>query len=275
MKIYTLHGIVDQFEQEKQTCRNYISHESLQAYLANRKDIFVAWEEFETEGDVITVDDATKAGADACKLLRSFGHEVIFFVNPWQIMMGTPYFFSLLDILIDDRKVQHIHFDGEFYDLNKRPELQKFRKVCKKILMMMPPSDAADYCQSTIAETLQVSSFSIPEHLRPTTLNELLELKSSGVRIESHGWSHRSIVSFTVDQHVDDIRQTSEWFSKELLIHTTLYAVPFGYPAVDKRVQAKMPESCFLLDPEQPNGYVGDRCWNRLDLNDEIKKLPA
>ena len=73
---------------------------------------FAGWSADGTGGDVLTVDDATCAGADACLTARRLGHEVMFFVNPFQIASGQPYFFSLLDAIIDARTAASVTYPG-------------------------------------------------------------------------------------------------------------------------------------------------------------------
>ncbi len=271
MTIHTLHGIVDVFYPYKQTCRNYVSRDSLKDYLLSRVEPYTTWKGDATQGDVITVDDSTHAGANACMLIRSFGYPVIFFVNPWQVVTGENYFFSILDSAIDNRRSQDVFFNGLRFDLRDAVQVQKFRKHCKNLLMILPAAEAVTTVSTTIAELLNSDDIGPPEHTRPVSLCELHALKNIGVRIESHGWSHRNISAFTNEDLLRDLCLTSDWLKNELSIEASLYAVPFGFPDIPVEVRKNMKEEYFLLEDKMPAGKSGTKCWNRLDLSGCLK----
>src|SRR4051794_11118511 len=88
---FLLHGIVDRYVHGAHAYRSYVPREAFAHYLQSRRGPFRAWDGSPGGDDVLTVDDATRAGANACTLARRLGHEVIFFVNPYQIATGEPY----------------------------------------------------------------------------------------------------------------------------------------------------------------------------------------
>src|SRR5262245_55438790 len=101
--VYLIHGVVDHWSPGKSALRNYVPRAAFESYLAARESPFVGWSERKQTDDVLTVDDSTRAAAEACHLARKLGHQVIFFVNPLQIATGLPYFFSLFDSIVDNR----------------------------------------------------------------------------------------------------------------------------------------------------------------------------
>lgn len=271
MAIHTLHGIVDAFMPGQQICRNYVPREALFKYLSNRKDQYVDWEGDDTKGDIITVDDSTKAGADACLLIRSLGHKVIFFVNPWQIIAKDPYFFTLLDASIDKREAQLVYYNKTYFNMKEASRLRDFRKECKRVLMMMAPSTALITVCDVIAKLLAVRDLESPQHLRPITLEELHELKNAGVRIESHGWSHINISAFSKTELIKDLEQTYDWLKNQLSVSSCLYAVPFGFPEINIEPRQSIMKEYFLLDQKLPLGKIASNCWNRTDLCEQIQ----
>src|SRR4051794_17567364 len=99
-----LHGVVDEWCPTLLSHRLYVSAASFRDYLARRGEQYLPWSVNGPVGDILTIDDATHAGGSACIIARELGHEVIFFVNPANIESGRPYFFSVLDAHIDNRR---------------------------------------------------------------------------------------------------------------------------------------------------------------------------
>lgn len=269
MAIHTLHGIVDEFVPKQQLCRNYVSRNSLEKYLIERNEPYFDWKSDRTEGDVITIDDSTRAGADACMLLRSLGFPVIFFINPWQIINSENYFFSLLDGYIDNRKKDIFFFEGSTFDLTDYSQVRKFRKKCKNTLMLLSASEAVREVSTSIANILGVTQMQLPDYTRPVNTDELIELRDNGVRIESHGWDHRNISTFSNQALMDDLTSTKTWLKNELGVESSLYAIPFGFPDLPQGLGNN--SEYFLLEDALPQMKLTNCAWNRMDLSDHLQ----
>jgi hypothetical protein len=270
MTAYLLHGIVDEWAQGRQIYRNYVSRASLEAHLMGRASPYGAWNADDPDGDVLTIDDATRAGADACRLARRLGHEVIFFVNPFQVATGEPYYFSLLDAFLDARTVERATFTDEAFDLAAPGELRRFRKKARAILMARPASEAVAATRE-IAQLLGADGAELPAHAVPPSLDELCGLRDAGVRIESHGWSHVDIAALDDAAFIEHIVRARDWLRSELAVCSSLYAVPFGLCDIPPERRYLIEGAYFLADPSRPLGQLGPRCWNRRDLTDLLQ----
>src|SRR5687768_446318 len=88
MTVYLMHGVVHHWSQSALVHRNYVPLAAFELHLRQRKTPYVRWSAGWPSEDVLTVDDATRGGAEACSIARQLGHEVIFFVNPLQVSTG-------------------------------------------------------------------------------------------------------------------------------------------------------------------------------------------
>ena len=131
MTIFLLHGIVDDYVQGASAYRNYLPRDAFETHLRGRRAPFAGWSADGAAGDVLTIDDATRAGADACLAARRLGHEVTFFVNLYQIASGEPYFFSLLDAIVDARTAASVVYQGVTYDLREAVGAHRFQRAAR------------------------------------------------------------------------------------------------------------------------------------------------
>jgi peptidoglycan/xylan/chitin deacetylase (PgdA/CDA1 family) len=267
--IHLLHGTVEYWAKGAQTCRNYVSTANLEEHLSKRTSKYGDWSPDCPDGDVLTVDDATRGGADACILARQFGHSVLLFVNPWQVITGEPYFFSVLDAAMDARTEHNMLYRGETLWLKNPYHLRRFRKRAKALLMTMPASQAVAAAYD-LAEKLGAKSLELPPHILPLTPAELCGLRDMGVRIESHGWSHTDIQSFDDAALIEDITRTREWLRSEIAADALLYAIPFGVSDIPLDLAPMFPHGYFLASSLRPQGKIAGRSWNRYDLTEQL-----
>ncbi|MBI3785903.1 MAG: polysaccharide deacetylase family protein [Deltaproteobacteria bacterium] len=272
MNVYLLHGTVDDWTPGRMAHQNYVPRPALETYLRQRDRPFAAWCRDATAGDVLTVDDATRAGADACLAARQLGHEVVFFVNAFQIASGQPYFFSLLDAAIDARTVDSVSYAGHTFVLAGAGEIQRFRRSAKTNLASMAVSDALT-AATELAQLLGAPEVRVADHQQPLLLNELCRLRAAGVAIENHGWSHVEIGALddaALVQHVVDGR---EWLQRSLSVEANLYAVPFGVSDVPMHLQERVGAAYFLCDARLPPRRLSARCWNRRELTTKLQTM--
>ncbi len=266
MNIYNLHGIITDFSNDLMTHYHYLSKDKFVDFLNMFPAKFADWQGEYTNNNVLTVDDSTNAGAQACLLARALGHHVIFFVNPHQIINQTTYNFSRLNSIIDLRTTDSVTLNQSTFDLIDFNQLIAFRRVLKKLMFQLAPSSIDSFLEE-IANKLSSISDTIPEHLKIIDVSQLHLLKVCGVRIESHGWSHDNIANFSDQEVINDLSQTKLWLWKELGVRSTLYAVPFGRHKVPTSANSCF-DDCFLSDFSLPPGRVSGKTWNRINVND-------
>jgi hypothetical protein len=272
MAIFLLHGIVDEYVRDASAYRNYVPREMFETYLRSRRAPFAAWSADGRSGDVLTVDDATRGGGDACMCARRLGHEVMFFVNPFQIATGQPYFFSLLDAVIDARSADSVNYRDEAYDLTDGGEVARFRFAAMRALFVK--SAPAAYAEVVeLGALLGAADAQVGEHQQPISLGELLALRDAGVRIENHGWSHVEISSLTDAGFAEHVGAGREWLRREASVQANLYAVPFGATDVPLHLRDWVADGYFLAGERFPRGRLNPQGWNRRDLAMEMRAL--
>ncbi len=269
MALFFLHGVVDDWS-PAYVHRNYGSRAALEAHLRARDTPYGRWEDAEG-ADHLSVDDSTRAGAEACMLARELGHEIVFFINPLQIETGEPYFFSILDASIDASTVSSIDYQGRTFDLASPVERRLFRRAVKAAMMRLA-SDSAAAAVRALAMRLGSGNVAVASHALPITLSDLRRLAAAGVRIESHGWSHVDIASLDRRAFEDHIEQGRAWIRERLGWDSRLYAVPFGISDVPAEWSEIAGDAYFLAREDLPPARLTQRCWNRHDLTSQLQR---
>jgi len=264
--LFFLHGIVDDWSPSFVN-RNYASRAAFERHLRSRKSPYDAWENA-AHADHLSIDDSTRAGADASMLARNLGHEVVFFINPLQIETGEPYFFTLLDTFLDARAVSRIEFDDVTYDLERYDERRRFRRAVKVAVMGLPSGDACAAVRE-IGERLGAAGTPTPAHTLPVTMHDLRQLQAAGVRIENHGWSHIEISGLDHASFEEHVASGRSWIQNGLDRDSRLYAVPFGVSDVPHESVIDV-DAHFLARADLPAAQLADRCWNRHDLTPHL-----
>jgi polysaccharide deacetylase len=267
MALFFLHGIVDDWSP---SCvnRNYVSRAAFETHLRSREKQYGAWERV-ADVDHLSVDDSTRAGADACLLARGLGHEVVFFVNPLPVETGEPYFFTLLDTFLDARTVSLIEFNDVTYDLEPDHERRRFRRAVKVATMGLPSGEACAAVRE-IGQRLGAAGTPPPPHTLPVTIHDLVQLQTAGVRIENHGWSHVEISALDHAAFLEHVSSGRLWIQNRLDWDSRLYAVPFGVSDVPHDRELDI-DAHFLARADLPPGQLAEHCWNRHDLTPRLQ----
>lgn len=271
--IHTLHGVSSNYNAAAQSCRNYIPTNLFEVFLDSIDWKYSSWKNFSNKTNVLTIDDSTYGGAEACLLARKKGHEVIYFINPCQIQSNASYFFCLLDLYLDSKTVNDIYFNSKKFSLANNRELKKFRKEVKNIAMSLSAENAVEFIKNDVFKILKCSENHMPEHLKTIGIEQLINLEKSGVIIQSHGWSHKNISSFSASEFETDIEMTNNWLRINFDIDPLMYAVPFGFPDIPEKVKESFAMTYFLVDDDLPNGQLSSICWNRIDITNCFKKI--
>jgi Polysaccharide deacetylase len=272
MRVYLFHGCVDRWYPRQERFRNFVSEDALRTHLASRAEKYGPWIPENQRHDVLTVDDSTRGAGRFCAVAREMGHEVMLFVNPQQIVTGSPYFFSLLDAYLDARGVSTIRYRGIRYNLGIYSELRAFRKAAKEVLRGLSEEGCMLHI-SELKDDLHAGGCTIPDHVQPLTVRDLIDLRDRGVAIENHGWSHieiRFLSALAFNKHVARAR---DWLVSNLSVPSTNYAVPFGLSRVPAQSVHVVPGSIFLAAPSLPATQLDRACWNRLDISPTLQHV--
>ena len=269
MPLLFLHGVVDEWS-PAYVHRNYGSRAAFEAHLRARGTPYGRWEDA-AHADQLSVDDSTRAGAEACLLARELGHEIAFFINPLQIERGDPYFFSYLDASIDACTVSSIEYGGSTFDLESPVERRQFRRAVKAAVMGLASDDATAAVQE-LATRLGAEDVQPASHALPITLDDLRQLAAAGVRIENHGWSHVDIAALSRSGFADHVAQGRAWIRERLRWDSRLYAVPFGISDVPEEWGELAGDAYFLAREDLPPERLTERCWNRHDLTPHLQR---
>jgi hypothetical protein len=266
LALWFMHGVAAEWKVAA-AYRNYVPRDWFEQHLRRRGTPYAAWAADREDGDFLSVDDATRAGTDACRIARALGHEVLFFVNPLQVITGAPYFFSVLDAALDSSTVSSVVYAGESFDLTMSSNVRRLRRAVKARLMLLRAEDALAGAYD-IARKLGADVSILPPHCAPVTVDEIRQLRDEGVRIENHGWSHVEISGLADQQFAEHISAARSWLQNELTVPATLYAVPFGLSDVTPKRHHHVRDGYFLADENKPPHRLGPLCWNRHDLTD-------
>lgn len=264
--IYGCHGTVPAFDSQLFVHINLHDLDVFTHHVAQRHTPYIDLSAaLRGEGDALTIDDATQAGAKMAAIARQHGHAVTLFVNPYNVEHGVPYFFNRLNILLDLNRKTSVEYCGSTYPLRTWQEIKRFRNAVKAILYTLAREDERQAHVSFVARLLDVDEPTLPEYLRSLSLSELQELVLSGVRLENHGWTHSHPSALDDTQYTKEIQQGKQWLMARCNSSSSCYAVPFG----KARPRYRRPElygRYLLLDGSQPIGRLEQDIVNRAEL---------
>ena len=229
MTIYATHGVVTNAVRERFSHRNLLDIDKFADHLRRRPQPYLPLAiALEQGGDSLTIDDATEAAGNAAGLARQLGHDVTLFVNGYNISNRQPYFFSRLNVALDETKLEKLSYQNEEFDLQSYGGKCRFRSAVKARLTRMGSETDRQNIVTEICYRLDVRDIVIPSYLHPLTETGVRDLLSIGVDIQNHGWSHSPIGSMTAEAHADDIRRGRQWLKVSFGVDAHHYAVPNG-----------------------------------------------
>ena len=262
--VFVAHGVTA--ERQGLAFRNCIGIDTAVAFLRECKTPLVRLEHLNaTGGDALTVDDSTMAGAQFCRLARSLGHEVTFFINPSNVELSMPHWFVVLDSALDASARSETVFGGRQFSLRGRRDRKTFRSAVKTAIRQCGTDDEVEEVLREALSGLDVRDPQISAELLPPSVNELRDLLRCGVVIESHGWSHLEVRTLTDDAFRRHIAYSRQWLSAVLGVESTAYAVPFGESVVASHLRENM-AIYVLADSNMPAGCAGDSLLNRVEI---------
>lgn len=266
---FILHGCVENWNSARQAMRMYAPEDSLRRHLTDRLARYVDPDDG-SDGDVLTIDDSTRAAARACLLARQLGHAVTLFLNPSQIISGRDYWFSRFDALVDARRASRVEFAGATYDLRSRQELRGFRWAVRAQLLVSREDDAHRMLDD-IAVLLRAGEPEVPYFAQSIGRGELAALREAGVRFGSHGWDHQCIRSLSPAEQLSQLFDTRAWLRDTTGREPADYAVPFGQERLDVRARAAVPGIVYLVSPTPAPDPAGDGYRYRRNLTPSLQ----
>ena len=266
--VYVMHGVVDRPVAGSFRDRNMLDREAFIRFLEKRTPKFGSLEDaVELESNALTTDDGTHASFDAAVLARELGHEVTVFVNPFNVETGTPYWFSVLDLVLDRTSRPSCGFGGREFALSHLADKRQFRAAVMVSVRKLPTEERRQAMISELADGLHVRDLELPPSLAPVSRQAVEQLSKMGVRVENHGWTHCHPEGMEPELLWQDIERGQSWFRQHLHSHGRAYAVPFGDTPPPGEMPENLVEMWYMADSRRINGRIGNRIFNRSPLS--------
>lgn len=268
--IYTLHGVKKNLINDCMIDRGLLDYEKFERFLRNKKAKFVSiTDSLNGKGDSLTIDDATKASASAAMLAAEYGHNVTFFINPWNIINKKPYHFHLLNIILERTSLKKIFFNESCWDLRTYDSKHLFREYIKKRFWKCEKNIINIYDTITfVANKLKVNIDScLPDHMQIISKHDIINLINKGVNIGCHGWTHINTSCLNHDELMHHIMDTNYWLKQNFNIDNfDYYSTPFGFSFPNEGFLWEKSIRWLLLESSLPNGFIDDKIYNRVTL---------
>jgi peptidoglycan/xylan/chitin deacetylase (PgdA/CDA1 family) len=262
---YTLHGVAAGVQLSKFAYRNVSEKATLEAILRTRAKFVPLDQAIAGNGDALTVDDATRASADAALLARQYGHAVTLFVNPGQIESGETYSFLSMAVLLDSVESRTVRFESEDIPFRSARQKNALRERLKVRLRATATETERIAFVNRLAEAWGVNSLTIPAYLKTLTMSELRSLAQAGVDIQNHGWFHDCHENLSTGESVTSIEKGRRWLRENLNVDARYFAVPYG-DTMPKELTSVDCDLWLTVDHRLPPGMIGDKILNRETL---------
>jgi glycosyltransferase involved in cell wall biosynthesis len=266
--VYLMHGVVDRPVADSFGDRNMLDREGFIRFLEKRVPRFGPLEDaVEAAADALTIDDTTGASFDAAVLARDLGHEVTLFLNPFNVETGTPYWFCLLDVILDRTARASCRFGGRDFTLSHLTGKRQFRAAVKSRACELPTEEARRAMISELADSIGVGDLQLPPSRLPLSRQAVEQLVAMGVRVENHGWTHGDPQSVAPELLWADIERGESWFRQHLALRCRAYAVPFGETLPPDGTPEHLVDMWYTATSRLPAGRIGTRTFNRSPLD--------
>lgn len=267
--VWIVHGVVQNADPEAFGHRNLIDSERFRRFLQGRASQFTDLDvALAGHGEALTVDDATTAAADAAELCRDYGHAVTLFVNGRNVAYQQPYWFALLNALVDGCVGGSMLLGGESFPVDTQAARQRFRRAAKRAALALPCEAARETWMCELGRSAGIEPLASPPPLATLSLARLHRLQALGVRIESHGWTHGDVAAMSLQELGEELHQNAAWLRETLAVVATHYAVPFGAARPPPALPGALYGWWYLVDESLPAGRLDDRLVNRMTLTD-------
>ena len=264
-RVFSLHGAVPAADPGRLEHR-FISDAGLLSRFLAKSPRFVSLRDaLEGGGSALTVDDATHAAAEACRIARSHGHPVTLFINPGQVESGQPYWFVQLKVLLDGLPGNPCEFESRSFQTATFRDRLRLRHAIKTRLCTIKTEEERSSRVAGLATQWGQAPIEVPRSGATISLDDVRELLALGVDIQNHGWSHAPHASLTAAESAEEVQRGRDWLRDRLGIDAPYFAVPFGDVLPDPPAAA-LCTTWLTLDGGLPPGWVAPGVFNREDL---------
>lgn len=226
--IYVSHGVVGNHSSGLFCHQFLLDRKNFEFYIKHKPNKYVTIENaLDGKGEAFTIDDATYSSYDAAKILKKYGHEVTFFINPFYIENQVDYWFLKLNFFLDTVSQSKVNLDNKEFLLSAYQNKLTFRNELKAIVAGLPTEEERQQVLKTILK-INIDKIKIPFYLKTISETDVLDLHRLGVNIQNHGWTHRQLKDAKEDDIKREIMLGKEWINKKLQYDPGFYAVPFG-----------------------------------------------
>ena len=227
-RILAIHGVAAHVDSRRFAFRNLSDVHSLNRFLSSSRRFVPLPEALAGRGDALTVDDATRAGADAALLARTHGHAVTLFVNPGQVESGAPHSFLMLNALLDSLVGRQREFEGEVFAVSTTVHRQVLRRAIKARLREVADEQARLDLVRMLAAEWGIARLDVPPHFSTLSKGDLIALRDAGVDLQNHGWLHTHHAILSAHESGREVRDGRAWLQRELDLDAMYFAVPYG-----------------------------------------------
>jgi hypothetical protein len=268
--IWAAHGVVQDSDAELFVHRNLLDRDAFATHLRDRPEPYAGLADaFAGRGEALTLDDATVAAAEGATMARDAGHPVTLFINPEQVLHGTPYHFAALNAVFDSMRYDSLEVEGRSWPTQTAAQKRRVRRHLQSWVAAAATAEGRTRRVGRIAEAAGIKEVEMPPHLRTLTVDELRRLAANGVALGNHGWAHGNYFALRPQEVIEQLRRARAWLQDELGAEASdaaAFAVPYGEllpPA------ALPPDECsmWLLNTDRfRHGPMRGRTFNRPTL---------
>jgi peptidoglycan/xylan/chitin deacetylase (PgdA/CDA1 family) len=265
--IYAMHGSIEQTDKGRMTHRSLSDQKTLSRYLLKRSSSFVHWKDaLRGKGNALTVDDATRASANAALLAREHGHAVTLFVNPSYIEQQTSHYFCILSSILERAEARTVRWNDALYHLANYDGRLELRRQVKRQLRGLKDENARLRVLESLRDCIGAPDLEVPDYLKTIPVKDLLALRDAGVDIQNHGWTHGEIAALAIAEQVEEIVRGREWLKSRIGVEADAYAVPFGETVPSDELSERLNIFFFCADDQLPMGTIKERTINRVNI---------
>jgi hypothetical protein len=263
-RVLCIHGVAPTIDRERFLHRNLLPSAVLRDVLDNAERFVSIEGALAGHGNALSIDDATRAGADAAMMARNAGHAVTIFVNPGQVESGAPYHFLLLNALLDQVRGDSVELEEVRYPVATNRDRQALRRVLKERLRQLPGEEQRRVEVEELARAWDAGRLGVGKPFTTLTRADLSALVDAGVDLQNHGWTHAFHPALPPDESAEEIRRGREWLHREFGVDARWFAAPFG-DSLPHDVAMDC-DAWFTFNGEWQEGWLAPRVYNRANL---------
>ena len=265
--IWAGHGVVAEHDARSFLHRNAVSREAFARFLEARAFGNVD-DALGGRADALTVDDATRASADAALMARERGHAVTLYVNPGVVERARAYWFTRMDVALDGTRAAACRFDGRDFALGDRAGKVALRAAVRARARAAGDPDAI---VGELERALGTVDTPAPRAFAPLTRAELAELLAAGVTLGNHGWEHADAAD--APALAENLGRGRAWLAEHLGVAAPDYCAPFGDTLPPGGVTPGLFRAWLLLDAARPPGALPGGAFNRTAIDSRMLAL--